>query len=30
MNDKEKENKIWNKIDSISGEAAKYAIANGR
>ena len=28
MNDKERRNKIWNKIDSISGEAAKYAIAN--
>ena len=28
MNDKDRRNKIWNKIDSISGEAAKYAIAN--
>ena len=28
MNDKDRRNEIWNKIDSISGEAAKYAIAN--
>ena len=28
MNDKERRNEIWNMIDSISGEAAKYAIAN--
>ena len=28
MNDSQKREKIWSQIDSISGEAAKYAIAN--
>ena len=28
MDDTENRNKVWEQIDSVSGEAAKYAIAN--